>query len=219
MKAGKLKISHRVHRRERSVREAKQTTNCDTNIRILKMLKLSDNPAILTPEVQSLTELSGTWWVAHTKARFEKAFAWDMFSFDIGYFLPMREKITFSGGRKRRVMVPLFTSYVFFCGTEHDRYTAMTTNRLCQTIEIVDQDGFVEELASIEKAVLSKVIVDHYPHLPVGRRCRIISGPLLGIEGVVTERKDAKVRMVLEVTILGQGAVVEIDSDLLEPIG
>ena len=33
------------------------------------MLKLSDNPAILTPEVQSLTELSGTWWVAHTKAR------------------------------------------------------------------------------------------------------------------------------------------------------
>ena len=33
------------------------------------MLRLSDNPAILTPEVQSVTELSGTWWVAHTKAR------------------------------------------------------------------------------------------------------------------------------------------------------
>ena len=33
------------------------------------MLKLSENPAILTPEVQSVAELSGTWWVAHTKAR------------------------------------------------------------------------------------------------------------------------------------------------------
>ena len=33
------------------------------------MLKLSENPAILTPEVHSLAELSGTWWVAHTKAR------------------------------------------------------------------------------------------------------------------------------------------------------
>ena len=33
------------------------------------MFRLSDNPAILTSEVQAMTELSGTWWVAHTKAR------------------------------------------------------------------------------------------------------------------------------------------------------
>jgi len=74
------------------------------------MLKLSDNPAILTPEVDSLTKLAGTWWIAHTRPRFEKVFAWDMLKRGIGYFLPMREKITFSGGRKRRVLVPLFTS-------------------------------------------------------------------------------------------------------------
>ena len=182
------------------------------------MLRLSDNPAILTPEAQSLTELNGTWWVAHTKARFEKAFAWDMFNRGIGYFLPMWEKIIFSGGRKRHVMAPLFTSYVFICGTELDRYTALTTNRLCQIIEVVDQDGLREELASLENALLSKAIIDHYPRLPVGRRCRIISGPMMGTEGVVIERKNAKTRMVIEVIILGQGAVVEIDSYLLEPM-
>jgi len=182
------------------------------------MLKLSENPAILTPEVDSLAELSGTWWVAHTKARFEKAFAWDMLSHGIDYFLPLWEKIIFSGGRKRRIMMPLFTSYVFFCGNEEDRYTAMTTNRLCRTIEVVDQDDLKEELVRIEKALLSKAIIDRYPHLPIGSRSRIISGPMMGTEGVVVERKDAKARMVLEVTILGQGAVIEIDSDLLEPI-
>ena len=179
---------------------------------------LTENPAILTPQVQSLTELTGTWWVARTKARFEKVFAWDMFSHGIGYFLPMREKIIFSGGRKRCVMVPLFTSYVFFCGTEQDRYMALKTNRLCQTIEVIDQDSLVEELVSIEKALLSKAIIDNYPQLPVGGHCRIKSGPMMGIEGVVIERKDTKARMVIEVTILGQGAVVEIDSDLLEPV-
>jgi len=182
------------------------------------MLKLSENPAILTPQVQSLTELVGTWWVAYTKPRFEKAFARDMLSYGIGYFLPMREKIIFSGGRKRRVMIPLFTSYVFFCGDEKDRYTALTTNRLCQTIEVVDQDGLIQELSRIEKALLSKAIIDNYPRLPVGSYCRIISGPMMGIEGVVIERKDTQARMVLEVTILGQGAVVEIDADLLEPM-
>ena len=141
-----------------------------------------------------------------------------MLSRSIGYFLPMREKIIFSGGRKRHVMAPLFTSYVFICGTELDRYTALTTNRLCQTIEVVDQDGLIQELTTIEKPLLSKAIIDHYPRLHVGRHCRIISSPMMGTEGVVIERKDAKARMILEVTILGQGAVVEIDSDLLEPM-
>ena len=182
------------------------------------MLKPSQNPAILTPEVESLTELTGTWWVGYTKPRFEKAFAWSLYSHGIGYFLPMREKIIFSGNRKRRIMVPMFTSYVFFCGTQEDRYTALTTNRVCHTIEIADQDCLINELVSIEKALLSKAIIDNYPRLPVGGRCRIISGPMMGIEGVVIRRQNTKARMVLEVTILGQGAVVEIDADLLEPV-
>ncbi len=182
------------------------------------MLRLSENPAILTPDVQSLAELTGTWWAAYTKPRFEKAFAWDMLSHGIGYFLPMREKVIFSGGRKRHIMSPLFKSYVFFCGTEQDRYTALTTNRVCHTIEVTDQDGLIEELLSIEKALISKAVIDNYPRLPIGSHCKIISGPMMGIEGIVIKRKDAKARMVLEVTILGQGVVVEIDSDLLEPI-
>lgn len=182
------------------------------------MMKLSDNPPILSPGVDSLTELSGRWWVAHTKARFEKVFAWELHRRDIGYFLPMTERIRVYGGKKQPVMLPLFVSYVFFCGSDKNRYIAMTTNRLCQTIEVVDQDGLRKELARIEKALLSKAIIDHYPRLPLGGRCRIISGPMIGTEGVVVERKDEKARMVLEVTILGQGAVVEIDADLLEPM-
>jgi len=182
------------------------------------MLKLSDNPPILSPGVDSLTELSGQWWVAHTKARFEKAFAWELHRRDIGYFLPMAERMRVYGGKKQPVVLPLFTSYVFFCGSEKSRYIALTTNRLCQTIEVADQDALIEDLARIEKALLSKAIIDNYPRLPVGSRCRIFSGPMMGTEGVVIQRKDAKARMVLEVTILGQGAVVEVDADLLEAI-
>jgi transcription antitermination factor NusG len=181
------------------------------------MLRLCDNPPILSPSVKSLTELAGRWWVGHTKARFEKVFAWDMLKLNVGYFLPLREKVIFSGGRKRHVMMPLFTSYVFFCGTEKDRHTAIKTNRLCQTIEVFDQADLVIELTHIEKALLSKIVIDSYPRLPVGSRCKITRGPMMGIEGVVVEKKDAKARMVMEVTILGQGAVIEIDADFLEP--
>jgi len=203
-----------VHQQERSARRLL----CLINEFIAKMLKLSENPAIITPEADSLTELNGIWWIAYTKARFEKVFAWDMFNHGIGYFLPMREKIVFSGGRKRCIMSPLFPSYVFFCGTEKDRYTAMTTNRLCHIIEVVDQKILIKELLNIEKALLSKSVIDNYPHLAVGNLCRVISGPLMGTEGVIIEKNNIKARIVIEVTILGQGVIVEIDSDLLETV-
>ena len=180
------------------------------------MLRLSDNPPILSTNVNSLTEFPGTWWVAHTKARFEKVFAWDMLKRNVGYFLPMQEKITFSGGRKRRVMLPLFTSYVFFCGTEEDRYFAMTTNRLCKTIEVIDQDVLISELAAIERILFNKTTLYLYPTPPVGHRCRISRGPMQGVEGVVVERKMSNACIVLEVAILGQGGLLEIDADLLE---
>jgi len=116
-------------------------------------------------------------------------------------------------------MLPLFTSYVFFCRPEADCYTAMTTNRLCQAIEVTDQQRLVSELPAIEKALVSKTVIDHYPRLPVGSRCWITAGPMEGIEGVVVEKRDTRTRMVFRVTMLGQGALIEINADLLEAIG
>ncbi len=182
------------------------------------MLKPSDNPPMLTPSATSLTDLDGRWWVAHTKARFEKAFAWDLCRRNIGYFLPMIGRVRVSGGRKRQVLTPLFPSYVFFCGDDKDRHLALTTNRLCQAIEVTDQELLRRQLADLEKAIKGGAVLDAYPFAVVGRRCRVTAGAMQGIEGVIVDRaKLAKV--VLEVSMLGQGALMEIDPDLLEPIG
>ena len=179
------------------------------------MLKLSDNPPILSPLAESLEELTGRWWVAHTKSRCEKAFAFDLIDHGVGYFLPLIEKVRISGGKKRRVLYPLFGGYVFFCGDEEDRYRAMTTNRLCKTIEVHDQEGLFAELATIEKALAGKAQLNPYPSLAVGRRCRIKAGAFRGLEGIVV-RRNKLTRIVLQVSILGQGAAMEIDADLLE---
>ena len=181
------------------------------------MLKLSENPSMLPAGVKSVRQLSGRWRVGHTKSRFEKAFVRDLARCGIGYFLPMVQRVRASGGRKRHVLVPLFSSYVFFCSSREQRYTAMTTNRLCQTIEVPDQETLMAELTAIEKALQSGVELDPYPRLAKGRRCRVSAGALQGTEGVVL-RRGKPARIVLQVGILGQGAIVEIDADLLEPI-
>jgi transcription antitermination factor NusG len=182
------------------------------------MLTVAQNPPILLPQAVSLKELAGTWWLAHTKARCEKVFAFDLLHRDIGYFLPMRKKITFSGGRRRHVLQPLFASYVFFCGSGQDRHAALATNRLCQVIEVADQERLITELAAIEKVLAGGVHLDPWPQLAVGAQCRIKSGPMMGIEGVVIEKNVTKAKILLSVSILGQGAVLEVDGDVVELI-
>ena len=181
------------------------------------MLKECENPPILPPDVASVRDVQGEWWVAHTKSRFEKAFAWDLLGLGVAYFLPLFECVKTSGGRKRKFITPLFPGYVFFCGDGDDRYTAMMTHRLCQTIPVHDQEGIVTELANIETALKAKVRIDPYPFAAVGHRCRVRSGPFRGVEGIVVQRNSVA-RIVLGITILGQGAMLEVDTELLEPI-
>jgi transcriptional antiterminator RfaH len=183
------------------------------------MLKLSDNPPMLHPTAASLRDLPGDWFVAHTKARNEKAFAWDLVHREIPYFLPMMKRVRFSGGRKRRLLLPLFSSYVFICGDDQTRIAAMSTDRLCQVIAVHDQTTFVNELASIERALAGDAEFDPYPHAAVGKRCRVRSGPLQGVEGIVVMRTTGPAgaaSLVLQVSMLGVGAAVQIDPDLLE---
>ncbi len=181
-----------------------------------KMLKLSENPPILSPGVESLRELPGPWWVAHTKARCEKAFALDLLDREIGFFLPMLDRVKMISGKRRRVLQPLFPSYVFFCGTREQRHRALLTDRVCATIEVADQEQLVKELSAIHTLLDSKVLIEPYPQLATGQRCRITDGPFAGMEGTVLEYSHPA-RFVLEVGLLGQGASIEIDADLLEP--
>jgi hypothetical protein len=55
-----------------------------------------------------------------------------------------------------------------------------------------------------------------YPSVPVGQRCRVTGGPLQDLEGIVVAHA-ATARLVLQVRMLGQGALVEIDAGLIEP--
>lgn len=181
------------------------------------MLKYSDNPPLRWPEEGDLESFAGDWWVAHTKSRAEKALAWDLKRHGISYFLPMREQVKVSGGRKRRVLMPLFASYVFFCGGPEARYQALATNRLCRVIEVPEQEQLARELATIDRAIGGQAQLDPFPRLAVGERGRVVAGPLCGVEGVIVERRGMR-HLVLQVSMLGQGASVQIEPDLVEAI-
>jgi transcription antitermination factor NusG len=172
---------------------------------------------MLPKHLPSVADIDGSWWIAHTKSRFEKAFVWDLLNGGINYFLPLCQRVRMSGGRKRTVLMPLFPGYVFFAGDEDARYRALMTHRLCNVIPVKNQRELRQELASIEKAVEQNASLDLYPFAAVGRRCRVSAGPFQGIEGIVASRSP-KPRLMLKVSMLGQSVAMEIDLDLLEPV-
>ncbi len=181
------------------------------------MIGLKDNPAIQWPGDLAIDEFEGQWCVAHTRPRQEKALAWDILRSEGSYFLPMYEVTRRSRGRQWRTILCLFPGYVFLCGNDDDRARALATNRIANVIPVPDQARLIEELQSIQRLLASKAGIDPYPQLGKGTPCRIRSGPLAGLEGRV-ERRGSRARFVVSVTILGQGAMIEIDADSIDPM-
>jgi transcription antitermination factor NusG len=181
------------------------------------VLKVSENPPLVWPEDESIADFTGIWWVAHTKARNEKAMAWQLAEKGVPYFLPMSWKVSRKSGRTVRSLLALFPGYVFFCGGEAERLEALKTNRTAAIIPVIDQSRLVRELVPIEKVLrLGKAVIPHNC-LKVGQRCRVIAGPLLGTEGLIIQTPK-ETRLVLQVEMLGQAASVEIDLDMVEKI-
>ncbi len=181
------------------------------------MLKASENPPVAWPEGKSIRQFSGQWWVAHTKARNEKALAQDLAGKDISYFLPMSWKVYHHRGRKFRSFLPLFSGYLFFCGQENQRVEVLRTNRVANLIEVKDQERLLTELVQIEQALAAGAPLVPHKYIEIGRHCRVTAGPLKDLEGIVVNARNG-MRLVLQVDMLGQAASVEIDTDMIELI-
>jgi len=182
-----------------------------------KKNRRGQEPPLSWPEGLAIEDIVGQWWVAHAKPRQEKVLAWDILHSGGAYFLPMYETVRRSRGRRWKSILPLFTGYVFLCGEEDDRLAALKTNRIVKLIDVQDQARIVEELSAIKRLIDLGMAIDPHKALKKGVWCRIRSGPLAGLEGKVESRKSCA-RFIVQVSILGQGAAVEIDADLLEPI-
>ena len=180
------------------------------------MLKQKDNPPVQFPAGLAIEQFPDRWCVAHTRPRQEKALAWDILRSGGRYFLPMYEVTRKSRGRSWKSLLPLFSGYVFLCGSGDDRVQALTTNRVAKLIEVADQARLLGELSAIQRILESGMAVDPYRALKKGALCRVRTGPLAGLEGRV-ERRGRSTRFIVNVTMLGQGAMVEIDATFLEP--
>jgi len=173
----------------------------------------------LAPEEAIPDALAGAWWVAHTRARNEKALARDLTRLDIFHYLPLQRRATRNRrtGRNHVSTVPVFSGYLFFNATEMQRYRVMSTNRVANALYVPDQAQLVAQIRHVHRMLLSDTAIEHFRGVRVGQWVRVVAGPLMGVEGRVI-RRLGRTRLVVTVDILGQSVTAEVDAELLERI-
>jgi transcription antitermination factor NusG len=159
-----------------------------------------------------------TWWTLYTLARREKELMRRLRGLDIGHYSPLiRRRSRSPGGRTRESYIPLFAGYVFVHGNVQQRYQALTTNCVSRCLAVPDGARLTYDLRQIRRLVESDAPLTPEARIEPGRRVRVRSGSMAGLEGTVVKRRG-KEWLVVAVEFLQQGASVLLEDFQVEPL-
>jgi transcriptional antiterminator RfaH len=175
-------------------------------------------PAELLDESLACEAPTGPWWAMYTMARREKQLMRRLRALEIPYYAPLVHRRTRSpGGRVRDSYVPLFASYVFVQGGESERQQVLTTNCVSRCLSVPDGVQLVHDLRQIRQLIELDAPLTVEARIEPGRRVRVRSGSMAGLEGTVVQRRGRE-WLVVAVEFLGQGASVLLEDFQVEPL-
>jgi transcriptional antiterminator RfaH len=161
----------------------------------------------------------GNWWALYTLARREKELMRRLRGAGISHFGPLvKRQSRAPSGRVRQSYVPLLASYVFLCGSEEQRVSALQTNCVSRCLSVADPAQLMFDLRQIKRLIESDAPLTPEARLVPGVRVRVRTGPLAGLEGSVVERRGRQ-QLLIAVRFIQQGVSIQIEDYLLENIG
>jgi transcription antitermination factor NusG len=169
------------------------------------------------PSVQFSTELFDSdfqqnWYVAYTRANHERTVTDQLGERGIESFLPQYESVRKWKDRRVCLHLPLFPGYVFVRFATPDRLRVQQTRGLVQLVSFGGSPTPVPEteIQSIREILTRGLRPLPHPFLRAGRRIRIRSGPLAGLDGILVRRKN-RFRFVVSVALILGSMSVEVD--------
>ncbi|HVN94198.1 MAG TPA: UpxY family transcription antiterminator [Terracidiphilus sp.] len=158
------------------------------------------------------------WWAVYTRHQHEKVVADTLTAKGFETFLPLYDSTRRWKDRSKVLSLPLFPCYVFVRGGIDRKLQVVTTPGIHMILYRGEQVAMIpdEEIAAIQKAVDGSLKVEPHPFLKCGMRVRVVRGPLEGVEGILTRKKNL-LRLVLSVDMLAQAVAVEVHAWDVEP--
>ena len=159
------------------------------------------------------------WYVAQTCCQHEKRVAQQCASRGIEHFLPLYEKISRWKDRRVRLQIPLFPGYIFVRIPLRERLRALEISSVACFVGFGGAAMPIPdfEMDTLQKGLASQLRTEPHPYLRVGRRVRIKSGPLTGLEGILI-RKKGSLRFVVSVDLIQRSVATDVDIADIDPI-
>ena len=135
----------------------------------------------------------------------------------VEHFLPLYESARRWKDRRVRLQMPLFPGYVFVKLALRDRLQLFQIPGIVHLVSFSGRPAPLpqEDIQAIRSCLDRGHQVEPHPYLKAGRRVRVMSGPLKGLEGIILRRKN-KTRFVLSFELIARSVAVEIgDIDLV----
>jgi len=173
------------------------------------------SPAALLPS----SYLEEHWYAAYTCANHEKRVAAELQARAVEHFLPLYSSARRWKDRRVRLELPLSPGYVFVRLALREKLRVLQIPSLVCLVGFNGQPAALpdEELESLRSGLALQLRVEPHPYLVAGRRVRVKSGPLAGLEGILVRRKG-KSRVVLSLDVIMRSIVADLDVVDLEPI-
>ncbi len=128
-------------------------------------------------------------------------------------FLPTYEGHRSSGRNAKSVELPLFPGYIFCKATAQVCGVIVTTPRVVRIVSFGGKPSQIsdDEINAVRMVTRSGFRAVPFPHLTVGQRVRIETGPLSGLIGVLIQIQNQR-RLVVSVDAVMKSISVDIDS-------
>jgi transcription antitermination factor NusG len=157
------------------------------------------------------------WFVAHTRPRREKKLVEYAEREGLSVILPCYRSVHKYRGKTVVFEKPLFPGYVFFQLLPASRQKVYQSDFVANLLDVPDQALFEQQLWVIRQALETDLEIRLAPEIGEGKRVRITSGPLRGVEGWV-EQRYGMTTVLLRVDFLSQAAAVKVEAHQVELI-
>jgi transcriptional antiterminator RfaH len=155
------------------------------------------------------------WFVAHTRPRCEKKLVDYCTEEGIATTLPTYRSAHKYRGKTVVFHKPLFPGYVFLQMPRLKRQKVFQSKYVANLLDVVDQQQFVDQLSDILRALDTELQITLAPEIGEGKRVKIKSGPLRGMEAWVEARYGMST-VLLRLDFIGQAAAVKVEATDLE---
>jgi transcriptional antiterminator RfaH len=160
------------------------------------------------------------WFAMYTHSRAEKKVQESLVRLGVEVYLPIKRELRQWSDRKKWVETPIINSYIFVRIEESQMKLVYTVPGL---VGYVNSKGKPAVIPDMEMEAMRRTVDGKLEYsieqqtIRKGETIRMMSGPLQGVEGVITDIKG-KTKLCITVSHVGFVLVVDIENFLYEKV-